>query len=71
MLKVKVQNLKVKAEPIEDLKDLRIVRFGPWSKFEEIALSVPTLSSIDKRGPWKKYFMKCPNQPSKIGALSI
>ena len=35
------QSKLVNAEPIEDLRDLRFIRFGPWMKFHDIVTFGP------------------------------
>ena len=68
------QSKKVNVEPtkfIEDLRELRIVRFGPLSMIEENTFSVHILSSFDKRGPWKIRFKKSQSEPSKIREMTI
>lgn len=44
--------------PLEVLRDSESYKISPWLKFEELAILVPALSKIDKRGPLKNYLKK-------------
>jgi hypothetical protein len=43
----------------------KVAKFSPWSKFENLATSVPAFSENDINGPPKKYFKKSQKGSSK------
>jgi hypothetical protein len=50
------QSMKVKAEPKEDLRDLRFIRFDPWLKFLKIFTFSPQSFRIRQLWSFKDIF---------------